>query len=205
MPAWKSCCQFKNITNLKRCCRKYVHIVNGRNYCTQHLKYHFTNSAKTIQRRFRYLISKKAINIYQKLPRDLQLHILFYMQEPYLLKIHHYNIINAIILNKILRFDTINKNALNKINSFTTKNEKDDAIDLIIKNMLYVTYIVTKYYQILTYDVHTTYCKLFRIILYSNTNTYHQIFWIKNESYNKLLNAQTAYYNMSYTNLKQSI
>ena len=69
--------------------------------------------------------------------------------------------------------------------------------------MLYVTYIVTKYHQILNYEVNNMYCKLFRIILYSNT--YHQIYWIKNESYNKLISAQTAYYNMNYTNLKQSI
>lgn len=202
MPAWKSCCQFKNITNLKRCCRKYVQIVNGRNYCTQHLKCHFTIHAKLIQHRFRYFIINKAINIYKLLPRDLQLHILFYMQEPYLLKIHHYNNINTIILNKIIRFDTINKNIINKDIWLTTKN-RDDAIDLIIKNMLYVTYIVTKYHQILNYEVHNMYCKLFCIILYSNT--YHQIYWIKNESYNKLISAQTAYYNMNYTNLKQSI
>jgi len=198
MPAWKSCCQFKNITNSRRCCRKYVHIVNGRNYCTQHLKCQFTNYAKKIQRQFRYFKINKAIYIYKQLPRDLQLHILFYIQEPYLLQKYQYNIINAIILNKILRFDTINNNTINK-NIPNTKN-RDDSIDLIIKNMLYVTYIVTKYHQILTSEIHNTYCRLFCIITYSNT--YHQIYWIKNESYNKLISAQTAYYNMNSTNLK---
>lgn len=193
MVNWNTRCQCTNITNRKRCSKSRTINIGGIGYCKLHLNYKFTKLTFIIARWYKYYKSRCGISIYKQLPYDIQSYILFYMQEQYLLDKYHHKVINKIISQKILQFDTINHN--------TIYSNQFNAIDIVIKNMLYITYLVTKYYKIVAPPVHTSYCELFRISEYSHH--LHHIFWINNESYDTLLMSQAKYYRLVIDNLAQ--
>lgn len=75
-------CQCKNITNNKICLHKSknLFIINNKKYCTFHMNYYHNKYAITIQSIYRGYKKRKYLNnIYNKLPDDLQNHILYFI------------------------------------------------------------------------------------------------------------------------------
>lgn len=101
-----SMCQsyvFDSFTKRKRKCKnKKTNKTTLGNFCFVHLKQLFSKQAIIIQKMWRKFRSNKKINIlFKPLPREIQLKVLFYMKEPYLLEKYHYCKIRNIINNRV--------------------------------------------------------------------------------------------------------
>ena len=101
----KNRCQCRNIINKKICKNASFSIINDKRICYMHLSYHFNNYIIRIQTTFRNYKKKRAISIFKNLPRDLQLKIIFHMDEPELIYKHHHKIILKILHKKMILED----------------------------------------------------------------------------------------------------
>jgi len=87
---------------------------------------------------------RRAINIFKKLPKDLQGKIQFNMRENMLIKKHHHNVIEHIIFEKL--------EALAIQESYTS-----DESEHFDRNCMNMIDLIIKYSNILEYRIHVTF------------------------------------------------
>ena len=143
-------CQCKNITNEKICLNKSknLFIVNNKKYCIFHMKYYHNNYVITIQSVYRGYKKRKYLNnIYNKLPYDLQNHILYFIRKDfYIEKLN--NKLDLIVKNKINNY----------ILNFNNKSNIDITLPFSLltylsnnqKEVIHIYKLFVKYQSILT-------------------------------------------------------
>lgn len=143
-------CQCKNITNNKICLNKSknLFIINNKKYCTFHMNYYHNNYAITIQSIYRGYKKRKYLNnIYNKLPYDLQNHILYFIKRDfYIEKLN--NKLDLIVNNKINNYIIDFNNKLNidinvpfSLLNYLSNNQKE---------VIHIYKLFVKYQSILT-------------------------------------------------------
>ena len=86
----------------RKCKLNFKFSYNCGKFCHVHAKIILANYATLIQKIWkRYYTSKKLNSLFIPLPRDLQLKILFYIQEPDLIKKYHHKPIKKIVSKKL--------------------------------------------------------------------------------------------------------
>ena len=95
-------CQIRNKNGGRMCHAPKCRQLNpfNKQICFIHLKYIYGTAAKIIQNIFRNNRMRHAIDIYKKVPLDIQRKILFHMQENDLIKKHHHNVIAKILMKR---------------------------------------------------------------------------------------------------------
>ena len=134
MPRKNQCSAF-NICNGFHRCKSNIykgHSMCNKQYCFVHYNYILGNAAKVIQNIYRSNKKRRFINIYKKLPGDLQNKVLFYIQEGDLIKKHHHEVIEDIILS---RYNTLQQKRVS-INAFGVEKKEmktylDEFYDLL--------------------------------------------------------------------------
>ena len=133
---------YNHVCNYKNC--KYPSIFNK--YCTKHYTIFFNNNALTIQKNYRrYKNNKIIINIYSKLPDDLQYKIKNYINIDIKYK-QYKNTINKIINTKIIKYffyDNFN----------FTFNEISYHIYLLNKYHNIININILKYFYKIIFDI----------------------------------------------------
>ena len=136
----KNRCQIST-KNGRKCHAPACCTMGGKNMCILHEMHIYRGSALIIQNAFCNYKMRKAINIFKKLPKDLQHKIQFNMRENMLIKKHHHNVIEQIIFDKL--------EALAIQESYTF--EESDHYD---RNCMNMFKLITKYSSILKYGIH---------------------------------------------------
>tara|TARA_B100001057_G_scaffold496670_1_gene598714 strand:+ start:193 stop:771 length:579 start_codon:yes stop_codon:yes gene_type:complete len=159
-------CRSKNITNNKICHNKNIIVLNYKPFCTIHYKYYINYYATIIQRYYKGYKQRKTIkNIYNKLPIDLQKHIIYFIRQD-----HYYNKYKKII-NKIIQA---------KINTFLLKLYNlwyTDTLKYISNNFNYVINIYTLYAK-----YHIILNKNITKIMYQHFTNIRRIFYLYNNT-----------------------
>lgn len=169
-------CNCTNLTNGLKCKKKGNYTTfNNKKFCTLHYKYYYTKYIKRIQHAFRTYKMKRAINIFKKLPRDLQCKIIYVINLPLLIKIHHYDVIDKILYNKIFDISNNTKN-LPTINSLF--QEYDKLLSLLIK---YFNVLSNKTHCIVSQTLYTL-CLIIIDYRYNNSD-----YWANNIISNNLI------------------
>lgn len=86
MTSYRCCYMIKNsinnINNKRKCKNRYCFIIENTKLCKIHTKLLYNNYVIFIQKNYRgYMCRNKLKNIYNKLPRDLQEHILYFVRQ----------------------------------------------------------------------------------------------------------------------------
>ena len=136
----KRCSCFANTTS-HICRKKFSFIILDKKFCHIHAKYEFNKYVILIQKHLKgYRTRCMMVNVYTKLPDDLQQKIIFYVRENYLIKKHHNDVISKILDAKLDRVWF-----LSVINSLTTSNGvKCKNLD----TLAHIYYLFTKYFTI---------------------------------------------------------
>jgi len=155
-------CPTNRLSN--RRCRGYKFItINGINYCILHARHHYLKYINIIQSNYRSFRIRRAINIYKKIPYDLQMKVLFYIQENDLILKFHHNVIRNVILTKrnnyeepygTLMGDNIHSQILTDL--FNNEQPLYSKITFYITNILY---LYKKYHTVFTKNDHLQLCK----------------------------------------------
>lgn len=127
--------------NGRRCHAPACCTMGEKNMCILHKMHIYRKPALIIQNTFCNYKMRRAINIFKKLPKDLQGKIQFNMREDMLIKIHHHNVIEHIIFEKL--------EALAIQESYTS--EESEHFD---RNCMNMFKLITKYSSILEYGIH---------------------------------------------------
>jgi hypothetical protein len=94
-------CQCKTLDN-KNCRNKQknCYIINNKRYCKLHFNYNYVKYIIIIQKSYRYYKCRRYLNIYNKLPDDIQYIIKYYINES--LRLVKYLKINLIYINNLI-------------------------------------------------------------------------------------------------------
>ena len=161
---------YNHVCNYKNC--KYPSIFNK--YCTKHYNIFFNNNALTIQKNYRrYKNNKIIINIYSKLPDDLQYKIKNYINIDIKYK-QYKNTINKIINKKIIKYffyDNFN----------FTFNEISYHIYLLNKYHNIININILKYFNNILFDIKSMIIKILQQDVISILNLFdHESYSIVN-------------------------
>jgi hypothetical protein len=179
-------------------CKKYkfpTFLLCKNLYCTNHARLQYNNIIVTIQKIYRgYKVRKILTNIYFKLPRDLQVHILSF---------------NSIKINKTgekdyLKPKNIIKEATIKISDFhnlsATKITLTEINDMLTTLIKYKTYIDIKWFNYYKYYFNNIYSILLLLSeVYDLPYTFAYLVSIIN---NNIYESLDLTYNLSNNNFK---
>ena len=152
----------RNIYGGKRCRSNICHHLNAfhRPLCYTHFIYTFGKAASIIQNLYRSNKKRRAINIYIKLPQDLQNKILFIMQENDLIKKHHHDVIENILIkrfnnSRIKRAEILfNLATTTELASGIINNANKISIENYLDDLYQFLKLVIKYKDVISYELH---------------------------------------------------
>lgn len=122
--------------------------------------YTFGKAASIIQNLYRSNKKRRAINIYKKLPQDLQNKILFIMQENDLIKNHHHDVIETILIkrfnnSRIKRAEILfNLATTTELASGLINNANKISIENYLDDLYQFLKLVIKYNDVTSYELH---------------------------------------------------
>lgn len=173
-------------TKKYRCC-KNKHVLGCYRYCYLHYVKYYTKYAILIQKIYKGFFIRKKLDIYYKLPRELQRKIIWHMNSS--LYLRHYNSsISKLIYNRYLAFynnQLIPHDIYNRYND----TEKEKLYDNFIYECISLLKLSIKYYHIIDiskipyFNIIKTF-KIFKIfkllpkdsIEYKLMNAYNKLF-----------------------------
>lgn len=164
-------------------CKKYkqpIFCLSNKLLCTNHAKILYNSKITIVQKIYRgYKARKYLKNIYNKLPRDLQIHILQFNST--LAKRN-----KTIYINKYIHSITYKINNFSNIESHNiTLKELDNILSLILKYHTYIEYKWKNYY----YYYFKNICYILLFVKNSDTFPYNITYipaYISNKIYNSI-------------------
>ena len=175
----KGTCECSTYQSNHRHCRGYKFItINRINYCILHARHYYLKYINIIQSNYRNYRIRRSINIYKKIPYDLQMKVLFHMQENDLIFKFHHTVIRNKILTKRDNYEEpyvtfIGDNIHSQIMADLFNNGQPlyGKITFYIKSILY---LYEKYHIVFTRNDHlhlcTTVNSLYFIIMENMVN-----------------------------------
>ena len=134
----------------------------NRKICFIHYKSSYGGYASYLQNIYRNKRKRRVIEIYRRVPDDIQRKILFYIRENDLIKKHHYEVINNILINKFNRYLSLSPLVGHWVNLIIINGVyKEENFERLLPFLD----LIIKYYKVISDEFHERLVKELELIV----------------------------------------